>query len=209
MQPDMNAGTLPLSWWILALALAAVFGDSLLPVLPSGTLVVAAAAWTAQHHIPPVLPVLAVAAASFLGDLALVLLARRGSSWLHTRLDRHPAWRQATTRLQGGLARHAGRVALAARFVPAGRTVLDIALGTSPALRPRQMGWSALAGLLWAAYLVTLGHLGNRWFDTAWLGLAVSVGATVAVSTLATRMITRPGAPASGPSASPVPASRS
>ncbi|MBW5485243.1 DedA family protein [Streptomyces bambusae] len=197
MQPDMSVDTVPLSWWILALALAAVFGDSLLPMLPSGTLVVAASAWTAQHRITPVLPVLAVAAASFLGDLALILLARRGTTWVHARLERRPAWRQATERIQGGLAHRMGRVALAARFVPAGRTVLDIALGTSPALRPRHLTWSALAGLLWAAYLVGLGHLGTRWFDTAWLGLAVSVCATVAVSTLIARMATRrsPAAP--------------
>jgi membrane protein DedA with SNARE-associated domain len=35
--------------------------------------------------------------------------------------------------------------------------------------------WSALAGLAWAGYSVSLGYFGGQWLGTTWLGTAVSV----------------------------------
>lgn len=78
-----------------------------------------------------------------------------------------------------------------ARFVPAGRTVLDLAMGHSPGHSRRFLHWSALAALIWAAYIVTLGWLDSHWFSTMWLSLAVSCVAASSISATVARLVRR------------------
>ncbi|MEV8323796.1 DedA family protein [Kitasatospora sp. NPDC059811] len=183
------------SSWICALALFAVLGDALLPFIPSGTLVILAVLKTARIDGAPVLLGLGVAVASFLGDLLLLHLARRGAPLLQRRLARRPELAASVTRVQQALVERphgaAAAMVVVARFVPAGRTVLDVAIGHSPAHPHRFLHWSALAALVWAAYIVTLGWLNSHWFDTAWLSLAVSCTAATIVSTAIARIVRR------------------
>ncbi|MER8103478.1 MULTISPECIES: VTT domain-containing protein [unclassified Kitasatospora] len=183
------------SSWICALALFAVLGDALLPFIPSGTLVILAVLKTARIDGAPVLLGLGVAVASFLGDLLLLHLARRGAPLLQRRLAQRPELAASVTRVQQALVERphgaAAAMVVVARFVPAGRTVLDVAIGHSPAHPHRFLHWSALAALVWAAYIVTLGWLNSHWFDTAWLSLAVSCTAATIVSTAIARIVRR------------------
>ncbi|MEU9042803.1 MULTISPECIES: VTT domain-containing protein [unclassified Kitasatospora] len=184
------------SSWICALALFAVLGDALLPFIPSGTLVILAVLKTAQINGAPLLLGLGVAVASFLGDVLLLHLARRGAPMLHRRLARRPKLAASVTRVQEALIERphgaaAAAMVVIARFVPAGRTVLDVAIGHSPAHPHRFLHWSALAALIWAAYIVTLGWLNSHWFNTAWLSLVVSCAAATAISTAIARMVRR------------------
>ncbi|QKW05121.1 hypothetical protein HUT18_00860 [Streptomyces sp. NA04227] len=191
MQLPVSAEILLDARWITLLALAAVFLDSLLPVMPSGTLVIAASLALPQATLPLSLLLLAVATASLLGDLVVMLLARHGSEWTHARLARHPSWVRASDTLQCTLTTRMGRSAVAARFVPGGRTLLDITVGTSPAPMGPFVSWSAASGLLWAGYLITIGQLGSHWFATDWLSLAVSVAATAVIGSCVARVFRR------------------
>ncbi|MEV7778752.1 VTT domain-containing protein [Kitasatospora sp. NPDC088351] len=183
------------SSWICALALCAVLGDAFLPFIPSGTLVILAVLKTAQIDGAPVVLGLCVALASFLGDLLLLSLARRGAPLVSRRLEHRPQLAANVAKVQRALdGRTTGAAAamvVIARFVPAGRTVLDLAIGHSPAHPRRFLRWSALAALVWAAYIVTLGWLNSHWFDTAWLSLAVSCTAATIVSTAIARVVRR------------------
>ncbi|AUY51642.1 hypothetical protein [Streptomyces sp. CB01881] len=183
------------SSWICALALFAVLGDAFLPFIPSGTLVILAVLKTSQIDGAPLLLGLGVAVASFLGDLLLLQLARRGAPSVQRRLEHRPQLAASVARVQQALdGRTTGAAAamvVIARFVPAGRTVLDLAIGHSPAQPHRFLRWSALAALIWAAYIVTLGWLNSHWFDTAWLSLAVSCTAATVVSTTIARIVRR------------------
>lgn len=127
------------SSWICALALFAVLGDAFLPFIPSGTLVILAVLKTAQIDGAPLLLGLGVAVASFLGDLLLLQLARRGAPSVQRRLEHRPKLAASVARVQQALdGRTTGAAAamvVVARFVPAGRTVLDLAIGHSPASR--------------------------------------------------------------------------
>ncbi|MFB6893537.1 DedA family protein [Kitasatospora sp. NPDC056327] len=191
----MDIATLVGSSWICALALCAVLGDAFLPFLPSGTLVILAVLKTAQIDGAPLMLGLGVAVASFLGDLLLLRLARRGAPVVSRRLEHRPKLAASVVRVQEALdGRTTGAAAamvVIARFVPAGRTVLDLAIGHSPAHPHRFLRWSALAGMIWAAYIVTLGWLNSHWFDTAWLSLAVSCTAATVVSTAIARVVRR------------------
>ncbi|MER7704294.1 hypothetical protein ABTX81_15515 [Kitasatospora sp. NPDC097605] len=191
----MDIAALVGSSWICALALCAVLGDAFLPFLPSGTLVILAVLKTAQIDGAPVLLGLGVATASFLGDLLLLRLARRGAPMVSRRLEHRPKLAASVTRVQqaldGRTTRAAAAMVVIARFVPAGRTILDLAIGHSPGHPHRFLRWSALAALIWAAYIVTLGWLNSHWFDTAWLSLAVSCAAATLVSTAIARVVRR------------------
>ncbi|MEU6232135.1 VTT domain-containing protein [Kitasatospora sp. NPDC047058] len=183
------------SSWICALALCAVLGDAFLPFIPSGTLVILAVLKTSQIDGAPVLLGLGVAVASFLGDLLLLHLARRGAPSVQRRLEHRPKLAASVARVQQALNDRttgaAAAMVVIARFVPAGRTVLDLAIGHSSGQPYRFLRWSALAALVWAAYIVTLGWLNSHWFDTAWLSLVVSCAAATAVSTAIARIVRR------------------
>ncbi|MEV6205943.1 VTT domain-containing protein [Kitasatospora sp. NPDC051914] len=181
--------------WICALALCAVLGDAFLPFLPSGTLVILAVLRTSEVDGAPLLLGLGVAVASFLGDLLLLRLARRGAPAVHRRLARRPALARSVERAQESLAQRTSRAAAAiviiARFVPAGRTVIDLAVGHSNSSSRGFLRWSALAAVVWAAYIVSLGWLNSHWFDTAWLSLAVSCTAATLISSAIARVVRR------------------
>ncbi|WP_371497228.1 hypothetical protein OG871_14750 [Kitasatospora sp. NBC_00374] len=190
----MDAAAVIGSSWICALALCAVLGDAFLPFIPSGSLVILAVLRTSQVDGAPLLLAAGVAVASFLGDLLLLNLARRGAPAVQRRLEHRPKLAASVERMQRSFAGRSSRTAAAiviiARFVPAGRTVLDLAVGHSPD-RSGFLRWSAVAALLWAAYIVSLGWLNSHWFDTAWLSLAVSCAAATAVSTVVARWARR------------------
>lgn len=188
---------------ITLIALVAVIGDALLPVLPSGSLVIAASLLSYGHGVAPFVLVLAVGVASFLGDLALLAVVRSGSGRTFARLTRHARAASAAQRLQSALGAQMGRAAVAARFVPAGRTVLGVMIGTTPAQHAAYLRWSAVGGLMWAGYLVGLGCLNNLWLETRWIGFAVSATAAVIISTLLARAAHRSGFPGAGPGAEP------
>ncbi|MEV6785371.1 hypothetical protein [Streptomyces sp. NPDC051098] len=167
---------------ILAVALFAVFLDALVPVMPSGTLVLAASLWATTQEVGLLTVAVPVAAASVLGDLLVVTLAR-------TRPLRRPALTSAAARLEEALAGRLGRTTVAARFVPGGRTVLAVAVGTTRVSRRRHLLWSVVGGVLWAGCLTGLGRLNSLWFDASWLGFAVSVTATVVIGACLARAL--------------------
>ena len=183
------------SSWICAVALFAVLGDAFIPFIPSGTLVILAVLKTSQIDGAPLLLALGVALASFLGDILLLNLARRGAPSVQRRLELRPQLAANVTRVQqaldGRTKRGAAAIVVIARFVPAGRTVLDLAMGHSPDHPRKFLRWSALAALVWAAYIVTLGWLNSHWFDTAWLSLVVSCAAATTISAAVARVVRR------------------
>ncbi|WP_405021627.1 hypothetical protein OHV05_35735 (plasmid) [Kitasatospora sp. NBC_00070] len=180
--------------WICALALLAVLGDAFLPFIPSGTLVILAVLNTSEME-GALLLAAGVAVASFLGDLVLLNLVRRGSPSVQRRLDHRPELAASVARLQQYLTSQTGWAAallvIVARFVPAGRTILDLAVGNSTDSSRRFLRLSALAALVWASYIVSLGWLNSRWFNTDWLSLVVSCFAATAISTTVVRLVRR------------------
>ncbi|GAA1977904.1 DedA family protein [Kitasatospora viridis] len=191
----MGSATVLTSSWFCVLAVLAVLGDAFLPFLPSGTLVVLAVLKTKETADAPFLLGLAVACASFLGDVLLLSLARRGAPFLRRRLARSPKTAASVRRVQRALEnrtnRAAATVVIVARFVPGGRTVLDLAMGHLPERSRRFLHWSAVSAAVWAGYIVTLGWLNSHWFNTTWLSLAVSCAAATAISAAVARLVRR------------------
>ncbi|MDH6628746.1 membrane protein DedA with SNARE-associated domain [Streptomyces sp. LBL] len=183
-----SVGALTGSPWIYAMVALSVLLDVFLPVLPSGVLVITAATAAAAgsgaaagevpDKVPDILALMFCATtASVLGDLVAYRLAWRGGERLDRAISRSRRLSVAQERLGTALARGGGTLVVLARFAPAGRSVVSLGAGAAHRRVRDFLPWSALAGLSWAAYSVTLGYFGARWLGTtsAWLATGVSV----------------------------------
>ncbi|MFC8507453.1 DedA family protein [Streptomyces sp. NPDC057411] len=198
--------------WIYAAVTTSILLDVLLPVLPSGILVVTAATAASAAsaaapgtptgaYTPSLLPLLLCAAtASVLGDLVAYRLARRGGTRPDRPLTRSRRLAAAQERLGETLARGGGLLVVLARFAPAGRSVVALGAGATGRRLQDFLPWSALAAVVWATYSVGLGWLSGRWLGATWLGACVPVLALFLAGGVAAYVIRRPAT-------SPAPAS--
>lgn len=210
-----DVGALTGSPWIYAVVGLSVLLDVFLPVLPSGVLVIAAATAAAAgtttvaassttvgatpgeavQQVPSLLVLtLSAATASVLGDLAAYRLARRGGDRLDRAIARSRRLTTAQERLGSALSRGGGALVVVARFAPAGRSVVSLGAGAANRRVREFLPWSALAGVAWAGYSVSLGYFGGQWLGATWLGTAVSVFALFAAGALAALVVRRPAA---------------
>jgi membrane protein DedA with SNARE-associated domain len=168
--------------------------DVFLPVLPSGVLLISAAtlgATSAGGPLDVVMLLGCAATASVLGDVAAYRLAWRGGDWLDHRLAKSRRLKTAQQRLGVVLAHGGGTLVVLARFAPAGRSVVSLGAGAAHR-RPKEfLPWSALAGLIWAAYSVGLGYVGGQWLGSGWLGSVISVAAFVVSGAVAAHFFLR------------------
>jgi len=177
--------------WVTVAALCSVLSDGFLPFVPSGSVVAAACMETYENHGSYTALIVQVAIASFLGDLLLLWCARRCSNWAQRRLAARPAWRDIAEYVRESSRGKPARTVITARFMPGGRTVLDLAVGTSPAPLRRFIGWSAVSASVWAVYMVGISYLDERWINIGWLSLAVSCVAAFGLSGFVARAVRR------------------
>jgi membrane protein DedA with SNARE-associated domain len=183
-------GYLETSWFYL-LALLAVFSDAFLPFVPSASIVVAAVLESRESHAPLPVLVAGVAAASFAADLVLLRLGRRGGAQARRWMGRRAGTAEAAATVLSALERKPGRTVVIARFVPGGRSVLDLAVGTAVAPPRRFIRWSAVSAAVWSVYVIGVGWLNENAFNTFWLSLAVSFAATTTISAFVARKVAR------------------
>lgn len=197
-----NLGSLTSSPWIYAVVALSVLFDIVVPVLPSGVLVItaataAAAAGTSAQSVPHAVPdilvlLLCAATASVLGDLAVYRLARRGGERLDRAIARSRRLTTAQERLGTALSRGGGALVVIARFAPAGRSIVSLAAGAAHRTVREFLPWSALAGVAWAGYSVALGYFGAQWLGATWLATGVSLLALFAAGAGAAYLVRRP-----------------
>jgi membrane protein DedA with SNARE-associated domain len=200
--------------WVYALVALSVLLDVFVPVLPSGVLVIgAAAAGSAApgDDVPGVLALLVcAAAASCLGDLLAYRLAYRGGAWFRSRLAGSRRLTAAHQRLGQVLAGGGGALVVLARFAPAGRSVVSLGAGAARRRPGEFLPWSALAGVCWATYSVGLGWIGGEWLGAGWLGTTMSFAALLGAGAFAAYVFRRehrltPAGGYAGPVALPIP----
>ncbi|MFF1698967.1 DedA family protein [Streptomyces sp. NPDC055239] len=200
-----SLGSLTSSPWIYAVVALSVLFDIVLPVLPSGVLVITAAtaataagtastgAGSVAREVPDILLLLLCAAtASVLGDLAVYRLAWRGNKRLDRAIARSRRLTTAQERLGTALARGGGVLVVVARFAPAGRSIVSLAAGAAHRKVREFLPWSALAGVAWAGYSVALGYFGGQWLGATWLATGVSLVALFAAGAGAAFLVRRP-----------------
>ncbi|MEU7134094.1 VTT domain-containing protein [Streptomyces sp. NPDC046261] len=202
-------GSLADTPWIYVIVGLSVLLDVFLPVLPSGVLVIAAATAAAGSAAGAVdeaarghagfsdmfALVMCAATASVLGDMVAYRLAWRGGDRFDRAISRSRRLTAAQAKLGTALLRGGGPLVVLARFAPAGRSVVSLGAGVMHRRVAEFLPWSALAGLTWAAYSVSLGYFGGQWLGASWLSTAVSVLALFAAGSGAVFLMRRPEEP--------------
>jgi membrane protein DedA with SNARE-associated domain len=170
-------------FWAMLILIGMVVADFFVPMLPSATLVTAAAGLVLGN--PLLIGVLLVcsAAASWLGEFLGYRVFRRIRAGLARRSPRlvrglvHGTVAKFETLLERTISDHPYRTTMVARFLPAGRTALAwAAAGTA---KPPYARMAALGGALWAVYSVGLGLV------IAWIagpGIQSLIGSVVTVA---------------------------
>ncbi|MEU9113038.1 VTT domain-containing protein [Streptomyces sp. NPDC048483] len=209
-----NLGALSGTPWVYVIVSLSIVLDVFVPILPSGVLVITAATTAAGtgtasdavdsvraaasvhgggHHLAEMFSlVLCAATASVLGDMVAYRLAWRGGDRFDRAIGRSRRLSAAQERLGAALTRGGGGLVVLARFAPAGRSVVSLGAGVAHRTVREFLPWSALAGLAWAAYSVSLGYFGGQWLGVSWVGTALSVFALFAAGSAAVFLMRRP-----------------
>ena len=149
----------------LLVILAIAFLDSVIPVVPSETLVIigGVAAGQGEQFLP--LVILCGALGAFLGDNAAYQLGVSAEGFLRRTLFRGEkgakrlAWATRQLETRGGM------LLLTARFVPGGRTAITVSSGVTRQPRRRFALFDLLACVIWATYAAVLGFVGGKTFQ--------------------------------------------
>ncbi|WP_310728753.1 VTT domain-containing protein [Streptomyces sp. N2A] len=216
-----SLGSLSGTPWLYVIVSLSILLDVFVPILPSGVLVIAAATTAAGTtaagttaagttttagdavemassvhggtHLAEIISLVVCAAtASVLGDMVAYRLAWRGGDRFDRAISRSRRLTAAQERLGAALTRGGGGLVVLARFAPAGRSVVSLGAGVAHRTVREFLPWSALAGLAWAAYSVSLGYFGGHWLGTSWMSTALSVVALFAAGSAAAYLVRRP-----------------
>ncbi|UZJ26340.1 VTT domain-containing protein [Rhodococcus antarcticus] len=170
-----SSSTLPGLFSIVALG-------SLLPVLPTGAAVSAAAVLAVREGVPATIAVLVVAAvAAMVGDLALYKLASWGGEQLLERL-RLPVSEERLARAQSQIEDHGKAVLTLSRLIPGGRIPVMVAcIGLHVSL-PVFAAADVVAASAWAALYGGIGIAGGAIFPHVWQGVVAGVVVVVLIA---------------------------
>lgn len=167
--------------WTYLLLAAVCAGDAVFPVLPSETMVIAAAVLAAQGHLDIVLVVIVAAIGALAGDNTAYAVGRSGLRRLADRLMNSDKSRRRLHWARSQLQHHGGWIIVVARFIPGGRTATTYVAGTvEMPWRSRFLPADGAAAALWALYASALGYIGGAAFkDNFWLPMLIAAGASI------------------------------
>jgi membrane protein DedA with SNARE-associated domain len=171
------------NWWFLAIIFVIAFLDSVVPVVPSETMVIIGGVAAGQGDQAVLAVIACGAVGAFLGDNTAYLIGARLSGFVRRRAERRESWgarlEWATEqiRVRGGL------LLITARFIPGGRTALTVSSGITHQPRGWFVGWISVAAVIWATYATLLGYIGGRTFkDNHTLAFLVAFAAALAIT---------------------------
>lgn len=178
--------------WVYLAVLAFAAIDAFFPPLPSESIVVALAAIGASTGEPElVVLALAAGAGAFLGD-NVTFRVGRSIGVERFSLDRRPRLARAVDRAERELDRRAAILILTARYIPVGRTAVNLTAGATGFRYRRFLPLSLLGASSWAAYSVLIGVVAGTWVkENPLLGAAVAVVVAAGVGFLVDQLLQR------------------
>ncbi|PRY67136.1 membrane protein DedA with SNARE-associated domain [Glaciihabitans tibetensis] len=162
--------------WVYLVVFAIVVIDGFFPPVPSESIVVVAAALGVSAGSPnPIVIVVLAAIGAALGDnIAYWIGSRIGVS--RFRWMRGPRAASAIDRAGRGLVVRPASLLLTARYIPVGRTAVNMTAGATEFPHRRFWPLTMLAGACWAVYSVLIGTIAGAWVkDQPLLGAAIGV----------------------------------
>jgi membrane protein DedA with SNARE-associated domain len=177
------------NWWFLLIIFAVALLDSVIPIVPGETTVIAGGVAAGAGNQTLALVILAGAFGAFLGDNLAYSIGDRFEPRVRAWADRKPnrAARLESAGLQ--IKKRGGLLLITARFIPGGRSILTISSGITQQPRLWFATWVAIAATIWATYAAVLGYLFGQAFEdnhTAafWLAFGTALSITLLVEAI-------------------------
>lgn len=174
------------NWWFLLVIFVIALLDSVLPIVPSETTVIAGGVAAGAGNQSLALVILAGALGAFCGDnLAYTIGDRfrpRVGRWAERKAGRATKLERAGAQIR----RRGGLLLITARFIPGGRTLLTISSGLTHQPRLWFAAWVGVAAVIWATYAAVLGYLFGQAFEddhakAFWLAFGTALAFTAIV----------------------------
>ena len=169
------------NWYFLVIIVVIAYLDSVVPIVPSETMVIVGGVAAGQGNQHLALVIAAGAVGALLGDTTAYLIGARLRRRIERRAERSPKLAKRLAWAETQIARRGGPLLLTARFIPGGRTALTISCGITRQSMRWFVGWVALAVVAWASYAAILGYaFGDRFDHTT--ALLLAFGAAIALN---------------------------
>ena len=151
-------------WFYLIIFVIAVL-DSVLPVVPSETLVIIGGVSAGLGNLWISLVIVCAACGAFVGDNLSYNLGREASDWVMKRQTRTEKGAKRMAAIGEQVHQRGGLLLITARFIPGGRTALTLSCGVTRQPRRWFVGWAAVAAIIWGNYAALLGFIGGKSFE--------------------------------------------
>jgi len=174
------------NWWFLLIIFAVALFDSVIPVVPSETTVIAGGVAAGTGNQTLAFVILAGAVGAFLGDNLAYTIGNRFEPRVRAWAARKPN-REARIEAAGlQIKKRGGLLLITARFIPGGRTILTVSSGITQQPRLWFAAWVAVAVTIWSTYAAGLGYLFGQAFEnnhaTAfWLAFGTALAITLLI----------------------------
>jgi membrane protein DedA with SNARE-associated domain len=150
-------------WFYLIIFGVAVF-DSVLPIVPSETLVIIGGVSAGSGSLSIALVILCAGSGAFVGDNLSYFIGREASDWVIKRRTRTERGAKQMANIVDQIHERGGMLLITARFIPGGRTVLTLSCGVTRQPRKWFIGWAVVAASVWSLYASLLGYIGGKSF---------------------------------------------
>lgn len=153
------------NWWFLLVIFAVALLDSVIPIVPGETTVIAGGVAAGAGNQSLALVILAGAVGAFLGDNLAYSIGRRFEPRVRTWAGRKSSRKARLDSAGLQIKKRGGLLLITARFIPGGRTVLTVSSGITHQPRLWFCAWVAVAATIWASYAAILGYLFGQTFE--------------------------------------------
>jgi membrane-associated protein len=171
------------NWWFLVIIFVIAYLDSVVPVVPSETMVIIGGVAAGQGEQSLVAVIACGAVGAFLGDNTAYIIGARLSGFIERQTEKRPNWKNRLEWAAHQIRVRGGLLLITARFIPGGRTALTVSSGITHQPRGWFIGWIAAATIIWATYAALLGYIGGKAFEeNHTLAFLVAFGAAIGVT---------------------------
>ncbi|MGO1283993.1 MAG: DedA family protein [Brachybacterium sp.] len=178
------------AWWVhLVVYLFAAF-DGFFPSVPSeSTIVTLSSLWSTSRSPSIILIGLAAWLGAWTGDNIGYLIGNK-IGWERFKFLREGRGRRAVDAADRGLQKRALVFLMTARYIPFGRTAVNLVAGAVHYPHSRFWPRSLLSTFVWAVYSCAIGALAGAWFEhNHLLGITVALIAAMVMALVLERMI--------------------
>ena len=151
-------------WFYLIIFVIAVL-DSVLPIVPSETLVIIGGVSAGLGNLWIPLVIVVAATGAFIGDNLSYFIGREASDWVTRRQTRTNKGAARMAKIVEQVHERGGLLLITARFIPGGRTALTLSCGVTKQPRRWFISWAAVAAVIWGNYAALLGFIGGKSFE--------------------------------------------